>query len=126
MHIDDDLFVVEAGRYLDARASASGKRVQFHVGNEMHQNNPELCYFLFREDKLVERAKSLKVNVGTEQDADLGPVISKQAKEHVCRLIQNGIDSGARLALDGRNIVASVCIFLVLSFLFLMIADLHM
>ncbi|KAL7206112.1 hypothetical protein ACSBR2_018923 [Camellia fascicularis] len=57
------------------------------------------------EDKLVERAKSLKVNAGTEPDADLGPVISKQAKEHVCRLIQNGIDSGARLALDGRNIV---------------------
>lgn len=31
-----------------------------------------------REDKLVERAKALKVNSGTEPDADLGPVISKQ------------------------------------------------
>ncbi|KAJ0010434.1 hypothetical protein Pint_33460 [Pistacia integerrima] len=30
------------------------------------------------EDKLVERAKALKVNAGTEPDADLGPVISKQ------------------------------------------------
>ncbi|KAK3009290.1 hypothetical protein RJ639_014333 [Escallonia herrerae] len=32
-----------------------------------------------REDKLVERAKALNVNAGTEPDADLGPVISKQA-----------------------------------------------
>lgn len=36
------------------------------------------CCFLFREDKLVERAKSLKINAGTEPDADLGPMISKQ------------------------------------------------
>uniref|UniRef100_A0A5B6YIM1 methylmalonate-semialdehyde dehydrogenase (CoA acylating) n=1 Tax=Davidia involucrata TaxID=16924 RepID=A0A5B6YIM1_DAVIN len=57
------------------------------------------------EDKLVERAKALKVNAGTEPDADLGPVISKQAKGRICRLIQNGVDNGARLVLDGRNIV---------------------
>lgn len=31
-----------------------------------------------REDKLVERAKAIKVNAGTEPDTDLGPVISKQ------------------------------------------------
>ncbi|KAI9176997.1 hypothetical protein LWI28_009708 [Acer negundo] len=57
------------------------------------------------ENKLVERAKALKVNAGTEPDSDLGPVISKQAKERICRLIQSGVDSGARLLLDGRNIV---------------------
>ncbi|XP_052192367.1 methylmalonate-semialdehyde dehydrogenase [acylating], mitochondrial [Diospyros lotus] len=57
------------------------------------------------EDKLVERAKALKVSAGTDPVADLGPVISKQAKERVCRLIQSGVDSGARLLLDGRDIV---------------------
>lgn len=57
------------------------------------------------ENKLVECAKALKVNAGTEPDADLGPVISKQAKERVHRLIQSGVESGARLVLDGRNIV---------------------
>ncbi|XP_057976262.1 methylmalonate-semialdehyde dehydrogenase [acylating], mitochondrial isoform X2 [Malania oleifera] len=56
------------------------------------------------ENKLVERAKSLKVNAGTEPDADLGPVISKQAKERILRLIQTGIESGAGLLLDGRTI----------------------
>lgn len=62
----------------------------------------------------MKRAKSLKVNAGTEPDADLGPVISKQAKERVCRLIQSGVDSGARLLLDGRDIVvffATFCFF---------------
>ncbi|KAL5790197.1 hypothetical protein ACOSQ2_005085 [Xanthoceras sorbifolium] len=57
------------------------------------------------ENKLMERAKTLKVNAGTEPDADLGPVISKPAKERILRLIQSGVDSGARLLLDGRNIV---------------------
>ncbi|KAL5714334.1 hypothetical protein ACHQM5_016313 [Ranunculus cassubicifolius] len=56
-------------------------------------------------DGLLERAKSLKVNAGCEPDADLGPVISKQAKERICRLIQTGADSGAKLVLDGRDIV---------------------
>lgn len=34
-----------------------------------------------REDKLVERAKTLKVQPGTEPDTDLGPVISKQVQD---------------------------------------------
>jgi len=35
--------------------------------------------YLCRATKIIERAKALKVNAGTEPDADLGPVISKQA-----------------------------------------------
>ncbi|PWA54466.1 aldehyde dehydrogenase 6B2 [Artemisia annua] len=57
------------------------------------------------KNELVKRAKSLKVNAGTEPDADLGPVISKQAKDRVCRLIQSGVENGAKLLLDGRDIV---------------------
>lgn len=57
------------------------------------------------EDKLVEHAKAVKVSAGTEPDADLGPVISEQAKEQICRLIQKGVDTGAKLILDGRSIV---------------------
>ncbi|KAH6760102.1 aldehyde dehydrogenase 6B2 [Perilla frutescens var. frutescens] len=58
-----------------------------------------------REQKLVERAKELKVDAGTEPGTDIGPVISKEAKDRMCRLIQSGICSGARLVLDGRYIV---------------------
>ncbi|KAL8188953.1 hypothetical protein R6Q57_029473 [Mikania cordata] len=56
------------------------------------------------EEKLLERAKALKVNVGTDADTDIGPVINKTAKENVSRLVQVGINAGARLILDGRHI----------------------
>src|SRR5881394_3347928 len=52
---------------------------------------------------IVEKAKSLKVNGGTEAGADLGPVISKQARERIEGLIAEGVKEGATLELDGRN-----------------------
>lgn len=36
---------------------------------------------------------------------DFGPVISPQAKERIKGLIQSGVDEGATLLLDGRNLV---------------------
>lgn len=53
--------------------------------------------------ELVERAKTLKVTGGFEPDADLGPLITPEAKKRVEELIQSGIDEGATLLLDGRN-----------------------
>lgn len=34
----------------------------------------------------------------------MGPLITPQAKERVCSLIQSGVDEGAKLLLDGRNV----------------------
>ena len=42
--------------------------------------------------------------VGHLPDADLGPVISPQAKQRICDLVQSGIDQGAECILDGRGI----------------------
>lgn len=56
------------------------------------------------EESLVERAKKLKVTAGTDPTADIGPVISKQAKGRICDLIHSGVESGAKLLLDGRKI----------------------
>ncbi len=56
-------------------------------------------------DEFVEKSKLLKVNVGTDRQADLGPLVSPQAKERVRRLIQSGVEEGADLLLDGSNIV---------------------
>src|SRR5439155_25412483 len=39
---------------------------------------------------IVAKAKTLKVNAGTESGADLGPVISKPAKERIESLIEQG------------------------------------
>lgn len=55
--------------------------------------------------ELVERAKKLKVSAGSEPGADLGPLISPESKKRVCELVQSGVDAGAKLLLDGRNIV---------------------
>ena len=54
--------------------------------------------------ELVERAKTLKVNAGIEPNTDVGPVVSKAAKERVLGLIGKGVEEGATLALDGRGI----------------------
>ena len=52
---------------------------------------------------LVDKAKSLSVNAGAEKGADLGPLISKQAKARVESLIEDGVREGAKLELDGRG-----------------------
>eukprot|EP00118_Oscarella_pearsei_P025106 m.307526 g.307526 ORF g.307526 m.307526 type:complete len:523 (+) comp42394_c0_seq1:50-1618(+) len=57
--------------------------------------------------ELLERARQLKVNAGDQPGADLGPLISPEAKERVCELIQSGADEGATVELDGRGIVVS-------------------
>ncbi|XP_076055032.1 putative methylmalonate-semialdehyde/malonate-semialdehyde dehydrogenase [acylating], mitochondrial [Oratosquilla oratoria] len=54
--------------------------------------------------ELVERASKLKVHAGHVADADLGPVISPEAKDRISSLVQSGIDEGAQCILDGRNI----------------------
>ena len=55
----------------------------------------------------VERAKKLKVNSGMDRAADLGPLVSPNAKKRVESLIQKGVDEGAKLLLDGRNLKVS-------------------
>uniref|UniRef100_D3TLG2 Probable methylmalonate-semialdehyde/malonate-semialdehyde dehydrogenase [acylating], mitochondrial n=2 Tax=Glossina morsitans morsitans TaxID=37546 RepID=D3TLG2_GLOMM len=53
---------------------------------------------------LVERAKKLKVNRGDAPGTDLGPVITAQAKQRICDLVESGVKEGAKLVLDGRDI----------------------
>merc|ERR1719219_2841458 len=50
------------------------------------------------------KAANLKVGAGHEADADLGPLISPEAKKRVEALIQSAVDEGAELMLDGRQI----------------------
>jgi malonate-semialdehyde dehydrogenase (acetylating)/methylmalonate-semialdehyde dehydrogenase len=53
---------------------------------------------------IVAKAKTLNVNAGVEKNADLGPVVSKQAKQRILGLVEDGIKEGAKLELDGRGI----------------------
>ena len=53
---------------------------------------------------IVAKAKTLKVNAGVEKNTDLGPVVSKNAKNRILGLLEEGIKEGAKLELDGRAI----------------------
>jgi len=53
---------------------------------------------------IVAKAKTLKVNAGVEKNSDLGPVVSKQAKQRILALVEDGIQEGAKLELDGRGV----------------------
>ena len=48
--------------------------------------------------EVIEKAKQLNVNAGSEAGADLGPLISPDAKERVCSLVQTGVDEGAKVS----------------------------
>ena len=52
---------------------------------------------------IVEHARSLKVDGGFEATADIGPVISRIAKERIENTIRSAEAEGAKIALDGRK-----------------------
>jgi malonate-semialdehyde dehydrogenase (acetylating)/methylmalonate-semialdehyde dehydrogenase len=53
--------------------------------------------------KLAERAKTLKVKNGMELDAEMGPIVTKQALERIEGYIGIGVEEGATLVVDGRG-----------------------
>ena len=53
--------------------------------------------------KLAERARSLKIDNGMALDAEMGPVITKQALERIEGYIGVGVEEGATLVVDGRG-----------------------
>jgi len=53
---------------------------------------------------IVAKAKKLKVTEGMQPGADMGPLISPEAKKRVESLIETGPKEGAKLLLDGRGV----------------------
>ena len=54
---------------------------------------------------LKKKAEAMVVGCAYDPATKLGPVVSAKHKESVCNWIQKGVDEGAELVLDGRNIV---------------------
>ena len=55
-------------------------------------------------EKLIPRVEALKVGPYTAgDDVDYGPVVTAAAKANIERLVQTGIDQGAKLVVDGRD-----------------------
>lgn len=53
---------------------------------------------------LKKKAMALKVGCAYNPETDLGPVVNAEHKKFICDWIQTGIDEGAELVLDGRDI----------------------
>ncbi|MFN3293350.1 MAG: CoA-acylating methylmalonate-semialdehyde dehydrogenase, partial [Gemmobacter sp.] len=55
-------------------------------------------------EKLVPRIEKLKVGPYTAgNDVDYGPVVTAAAKANILRLVNRGVEQGAKLVVDGRN-----------------------
>ena len=54
---------------------------------------------------LKQKAQALKIGCAYDPETQLGPVVNAKHKESVCKWIQKGIDEGAELVLDGRDVV---------------------
>ena len=55
-------------------------------------------------DRLIDTARNMKVGFALDKDVAMGPVISRQAQSRIEQAIQQGVDDGAQLALDGRGL----------------------
>ncbi len=55
-------------------------------------------------DAILESAKKLKIGYGLEDDVQMGPLASEVGKNNVLKYIQKGIEEGAELILDGRDV----------------------
>ncbi|MBP5978905.1 MAG: CoA-acylating methylmalonate-semialdehyde dehydrogenase [Halomonas sp.] len=53
--------------------------------------------------KLAERAKTLIVKDGMQLDAEMGPIVTRQAHQRITGYIEKGVAEGAELVVDGRT-----------------------
>ncbi len=54
--------------------------------------------------RLAERARTLKIKNGMEADAEMGPIVTRQALERIEGYIASGVEEGATLVVDGRGL----------------------
>jgi malonate-semialdehyde dehydrogenase (acetylating)/methylmalonate-semialdehyde dehydrogenase len=55
-------------------------------------------------DVIAERASHIHVGPGRQPSSEMGPVITREAKERIVGVIDRSEGEGARLALDGRGL----------------------
>src|SRR6266550_1098172 len=55
-------------------------------------------------DRLVPRVRALKIGPGTDPEAEMGPLVTKQHYDKVRSYIDLGVKEGAKLVVDGRGL----------------------
>jgi malonate-semialdehyde dehydrogenase (acetylating)/methylmalonate-semialdehyde dehydrogenase len=56
-------------------------------------------------DVLDRRSRAVRVGPGREPGSDMGPIVSRAAKERIVSLITAGEEDGAKVVVDGRDLV---------------------
>jgi malonate-semialdehyde dehydrogenase (acetylating) / methylmalonate-semialdehyde dehydrogenase len=56
-------------------------------------------------DRIRERIAKLRIGPGTDPSSDMGPLVSERHHEKVADLVDAGVEEGAELAVDGRDLV---------------------
>ena len=55
-------------------------------------------------ERLAQRVRTLKINAGTDENAEMGPLVTRQHLDKVRAYIAKGVQEGARLVVDGREL----------------------
>ena len=55
-------------------------------------------------DRLEPRVRALKIGPGTDPDAEMGPLVTREHHEKVTNYVDLGLKEGAKLIVDGRNL----------------------
>lgn len=56
-------------------------------------------------DKIRERTHEVKVGVGTDPDAEMGPVVTRASRDRIVDYVGQGEEAGAKVVVDGRDLV---------------------
>ena len=59
--------------------------------------------------RLAERTRQLRINIGTDPKAEMGPLVTRQHLDKVSGYIAQGVAEGAALVVDGRGLVVPGC-----------------
>ncbi|KKL75856.1 hypothetical protein LCGC14_2050720 [marine sediment metagenome] len=109
-----------ANNFLVITEKANIEQIMTNLMNSLFGNSGQRClsgavvmivgkqsfYDKFKE-QLLKATKALKLGYGMEKETFMGPVISKKSLNTLLAQIQNGIDEGASLILDGRGVKVS-------------------
>jgi malonate-semialdehyde dehydrogenase (acetylating)/methylmalonate-semialdehyde dehydrogenase len=59
--------------------------------------------------RLAERVRALKVGVGNDESAEMGPLVTRAHRDKVRGYVDRGVEEGAELVVDGRGLRVAGC-----------------
>jgi malonate-semialdehyde dehydrogenase (acetylating)/methylmalonate-semialdehyde dehydrogenase len=73
------------------------------VGEGLSEREHEIFYNKV-VDELTTAASKIRVGYGLDEEVQMGPLRDKEKREKVVGFIEKGVEEGAKLKLDGRNL----------------------